>query len=542
MKKAYLKELQGHLLGSVTDNAEALDYFSTDASIFQLVPEGVVYPKNTADVRKTLTFLSERAAQGKVVGVTARGKGSDQTGGAIGRGLQMVFPAHMNRLLQLDKDSVTVQPGLLYGSLQQTLHSHGRFLPPYPASLHYSTIGGAVANNAAGEKTVKYGATRQFVKSLRVVLADGSLIEAKPISPRELNRKKGQSDLEGEIYRKVDGLLLDNAKAIQAAAPKTTKNASGYALWDVRGRDGSFDLSQLIIGSQGTLGVVTEITLKTLPYNAKTTLLVGYFDDLAKAGQAVEKLLPLRPSALELVDYHLLEYLKQQRPQDLEGVVPDILPKLVLLVEFDDASHLQQAIRSRRASRILLRLSSSQRVTTNPIEQAALWKLRHSAAAAIWMNNSSQRALPFIEDGIVPVAALPQFLEKTYKLLRKHNLDIAVWGHAGDANLHLQPFLSLAKPKDVDKLYKLADDFTKLVMSLGGSLSGEHNDGLLRGPYLKELFGAEIYDLFGQVKAAFDPHGILNPETKLNLTEASTRPLVRKDYSMKHLYDHMPHT
>jgi FAD/FMN-containing dehydrogenase len=541
MKKAYLKELQARILGSVTDNAAALDYFSTDGSIFTIEPEAVVYPKNTADVRKTLTFLSERAAAGKKVSLTPRGRGSDQTGGAIGSGLQLVFPAHMNRLLRLDKDSVTVQPGLLYASLQQTLHSHGRFLPPYPLSIDYSTIGGAVANNAAGEKTVKYGSTRQFVKSLRVVLADGSLIETRPISARELNRKKGQSDLEGEIYRQVDGLLLDHQAVIKAGAAKTTKNASGYDLSDVR-RDGSFDLTQLIIGSQGTLAIVTEITLKTLPYNARTTLLVGYFDDLAKAGQAIEKLIALRPSALELVDYHLLEYLRQQRPQDLEGLVPEILPKLVLLIEFDDSSQLQQTIRSRRASHLLTRLATSQRATTNPIEQEALWKIRHSAAAVIWMNDSAQRALPFIEDGIVPVAKLPQFLEKIYKLLRKYHLDVAVWGHAGDANLHLQPFLTLAKPKDIDKLYALSSEFTKLVVSLGGSLSGEHNDGLVRGPYLKEFFGPELYELFRRVKQAFDPLGLLNPETKLDVTEEFTRPLVRNEYSMRHLYDHLPHT
>ena len=155
MKKAYLKELQATLLGSVTDNAEALDYFSTDSSIFTITPEAVVYPKNTADVRKTMAFLTNRAEAGKKVTLTARGKGSDQSGGAIGAGIQMVFPAHMNHLLNVDKDSVTVQPGLLYAALQQTLHSHGRFLPPYPSSIDYSTIGGAVANNASGEKTVK---------------------------------------------------------------------------------------------------------------------------------------------------------------------------------------------------------------------------------------------------------------------------------------------------------------------------------------------------------------------------------------------------
>lgn len=541
MKKTYLKELQSQLLGTVTDNDDALDHFSTDASIFTLRPQLVVYPKNTADVRKTMVFLGERAKAGQKIGLTARGKGTDQSGAAVGDGLQLVFPAHMNHLLNLSKDSVTVQPGMLYRTLQQTLQTHGRFLPPFPSSIDYSTIGGAVANNAAGEKTVKYGSTRRFVQSLRVVLADGSIIETRRLTARELSRKKGQLDLEGDIYRKIDSILLDNEAAIKKAMPKTSKNTAGYALWDVRRRDGSFDLTQLIIGSQGTLGIITEITLKTAPYNPKTTLLVAYLDDLAKAGDVIARLAKLRPSALELVDYHLLEFIRTQRPDDLAGLIPDHLPKLVLLVEFDDASQLQQTYKSRRAAGFLTKLGGGLRLTTNLVEQDALWKIRHSAAGVTWMNNGTKKALPFIEDGIVPIAKLSQFLEKTYKLLRKYNLDIAVWGHAGDANLHLQPFLDLAKPKDIDKLYEVSAEFTKIVTGLGGSISGEHGDGLIRAPYLKQVFGDEVYELFRQTKQAFDPQNLLNPDTKIDVTEEYARSHLRSSYAMNHLYDHMPH-
>ncbi|MBW4062175.1 FAD-binding oxidoreductase [Candidatus Saccharibacteria bacterium] len=540
MKKPYLKELQSQLTGMVTDAADAREYFSTDGSIFKIVPEGVIYPKNTSDVQLTVAYLAERAKAGKRIGLIPRGQGTDQGGGAIGDGLQLVFPAHMNKLLRLDKDTVTVQPGMSYASLQQTLHTHGRFLPPYPASLAYASIGGSVANDAAGEKTVKYGSTHKFVKRLKVVLSDGSTITTERISARQLARKKGLNTFEGQLYRGVDRLVDEHVAELRAARPKTTKNTAGYALDRVKNKDGSFDLSQLIVGSQGTLGVVTEITLATAPWNPRTTLVVGYFDDLAKAGEATQKLKALNPSALELVDYHLLEYLRQNRPHDIEGLVPEPLPKLILLVEFDNTSQLQQTLAARRAQRLFRRLATGSSLATDLAEQDRLWKIRREAAAVIWMAGGDKKALPFIEDGIVPPDKLPQFLEKIYKLLRKHDIEIAVWGHAGDANLHMQPFLNLAKKKDVDKLFVLAREFNDLVTSLGGSTSAEHNDGLIRSPYIKELYGEAVYKLFVQTKALFDPQNILNPGKKIDVSEAQIRQYVRSEYNLKHLYDHMP--
>lgn len=544
MKQSF-KQLQSRLSGEVYDSADALEYFSTDGSIFKIKPQGIVYPRITDDVRQTVAFAKEQTDKGSKLSVIGRGKGTDQGGGALGDGLMVVFPAHMNKLLAIGKDWVTIQPGIVYSSLQQVLHSHGRFLPPYPSSIAFCTIGGAVANNACGEKTIKYGATRDYVKSLKVVLSDGSLIETKRISARELAKKKGQTDLEGEIYRRVDSLLLDNAETIKKAPPHVSKNAAGYALWRVKGHDGSFDLSQLIVGSQGTLGMVTEITLKTVPYNPKTTLVVGYFDDLKKAGEAVLKLEKLGPSALEVVDYYLLDFLRKNKPEQIEGLVPnDPLPKIVLLTEFDEQSQVRQTIKARRAQGIVNKLASSYRVSTKISEQEELWQIRRSAAAVIWMSRGSKKALPIIEDGVVPVAKLPEFLEKAYKLLKKHNLEIAVWGHAGNANFHMQPFMDLSKAADREKALDLAEDFYDMVIKMGGSTCGEHNDGLMRSRFLKRLYGEEVYNLFREVKNIFDPQDILNPGKKTDMTREEVHKLIdeeRHEYSMKHLYDHLPH-
>lgn len=544
MKPTQINELRKQLDGSVTDAKDARNYFATDGSVFTIMPSAVIYPKNTADVQATVAYAYGQAdKKGKKFSLIGRGKGTDQAGGALGDGAMVVFPAHMNRLKRLTKDTVTVQPGIVYGTLQQILHSHGRFLPPYPSSIDYATMGGAVANNSAGEKTYKYGATDKWVKSLKVVLDDGSVIETKRINGRELNRKKGLSTREGGIYRGVDGLLQDHKALIRETRPRTSKNSAGYRLHAIRDRDGSFDLSQLFIGAQGTLGLVAEATFKTAPYEPRTHLVVGYFDSLEKAGEAVLKLQKLGPSAMEVVDYYLLDFLRKNQPETLEGVIPKgELPRLVILVEFDNSSHLRQNMLARRAEQVLSKYVNHQDSTTDHHKQQQLWKIRHSAAAVIWMNNGPKKALPIIEDGCVPVEKLPDFLGGVYKMLQKHKLEIAVWGHAGDADFHMQPFMDLSKAADRKTVFKVMDEFYDMVIKMGGTTAGEHNDGLLRAPYLEKLYGKDTYALFKEVKKICDPKGIFNPRIKLDIKKKDLEPLLRKEYSMKHLYDHMPHS
>ena len=274
--------LQEHLIGEVIYSSDVRAYFATDASIFRLTPSVVVYPRNESDVRKIARFSWQLAERGRVLPLTARGSGTDQGGAAIGGGAILAFPAHMNRILELDSKSgnVTIEPGINFGKLQQALQTHGRFLPPYPSSMEYSTVGGALANNASGEKSVKYGDMRAFTKSLRVVLANGEVIETSRLSKRELNKKLGLSTFEGEIYRALDTLLEENKSLLDKVNLNVTKNTSGYDLWDVMHKDGSFDLTPLFVGSQGTLGVITEAVLETEIHSPEVTILAGYFDSV----------------------------------------------------------------------------------------------------------------------------------------------------------------------------------------------------------------------------------------------------------------------
>ncbi len=538
--KDVVNELGSLLLGEITTDSAARDYFATDGSVFELKPQVVIYPKTENDVVLAVKYLEAKAKAGEKISLTSRGKGTDQGGGALGDGALLVMPAHMKRFVRMGKRSITVESGMIYLELQGILHSHGRWLPPYPASIDFATIGGAVANNSAGEKTIKYGSTRDYVQSLRVVLSNGDVITTRRLSRKELAAKKRQDDFEGEIYRQLDELLKANKQIINAAPPQTSKNSAGYDLWDVRGRNGSFDLSQLIVGSQGTLGVVTEATLRTEKLNEHTILLTGFFETVEAMAEAVDKIMPLGPSALEVVDYHLLKFLRDHHNHIIDGLIPEKLPAVALLVEFDDTKQSRRLRKAHKVAKVFHELTYQSGYATDPDEQAALWKIRRSAAAVIWMYNGPKKALPIVEDGVVPLKNMPEFLREVYKLFDKYKIQTAVWGHAGNANFHLQPFLDLSNFRDRKKIFKLMDEFYKLVIRLEGSTCGEHNDGILRGPYLKKLYGAEIFDLFCKVKELFDPYNFLNPGVKTGATLEDAEVHLRREYSMKHLHDFFP--
>ncbi len=537
--------LQEHVLGEVVSSSDARAYFSTDASVFRITPAVVVYPRSEGDVRKVARFTWQLAERGRILPITARGGGSDQTGAAIGGGVILVFPAHMNRILELDSKTgiVTVEPGLNYAKMQQTLHTHGRFLPPYPASLEYSTIGGAIGNNAGGDKSIKYGDTRGFVKSLRVVLANGEIIQTERLTKRELNKKLGLSTFEGEVYRGVDGLLEENHELIEKMKLHVTKNTAGYAMADVRRKDGSFDLTPLFVGSQGTLGIFTEAMLDTEVHNPESTLLVGYFDDLKKAIDAAQELrkLPEKPSAIEMVDENLLKLVTKLNSNQLKDVIETPLPKVVLLVEFDNPSDRTQKRMTKKAAKIIERYGNKLHIEIDPAEQDKYWRIRHAPAMLMAHSEGNVKAVPIVDDGIVPIDKLEELIRGIYDLFDKSHLSVAIWGHAGDGNLHMRPFLDLGQLGDRQKAFRLMDEYSKLVVSLGGSTSGEHNDGRLRGPYLDRVYGPEIYAVFQKLKSIFDPYGTLNSGVKINVTVDDTKPLLRQEYTMYHMYQHLPH-
>mgnify|MGYP001011407174 FL=1 len=537
----YLRE---HIVGEVLTTPAVRKFFSTDGSVFAVTPQMVVYPRSTDDIRKIARFSWQLAERGKVVPITARGAGSDQAGGALGDGIMLVFPAHLNKLLELDtkRNLARVQPGINYRNFQDTIKTHNRFLPPFPSSIDYCTIGGAVANNAAGERTVKYGCTRDYVSGLQVVLANGELIETRRLSKRELNHKKGLSTFEGEIYRQLDGLISDNAELIASMQKEVSKNSAGYDLLDVKRADGSFDLTPLLVGSQGTLGIISEVDLKIVTNNMNRSLAVVGFSKIDEADGVVEEILKLQPATIELVDKHLLEFIEEHYPNQLKGLLEAPFPEILLLIEFDNLGASVQAKKIKKLTKILKAVTNDYQITTDYDEREELWKIRHSAAAVIAHSEGAKKALPIIEDGVVPQAEFKKFIHTIYDLFKKYNIETAVWGHAGNANLHMQPMLDLGSTGDRQKVFRIMDEYYADVMKMGGSTAGEHNDGRLRAPYLPALYGEEVYKLFEAVKKIFDPHNILNPGVKIGVTREDQLRELRREYNMDRLGHHLPRT
>ena len=536
--------LQEHLVGEVMTSTDARRYFATDASILALPPALVVYPRNENDVRKTARFTWQLAERGRVIPITARGAGSDQSGASLGNGIMLVFPAHLNRILELDTKTgaVTIEAGINYGKLQQTLQTHGRFLPPYPASLEYSTVGGAIANNASGEKSVKYGDTRRYVASVRAVLANGEVIETSRLSKREFGRKLGLATFEGELYRAVDTLLEENREVLAAMPRLVLKNNAGYNLLDIKHRDGSFDLTPLLVGSQGTLAIITEATLGTEPLNPQTTLMMASFDSLANAVLAVQELRAQsdQPSMLEMIDAQVLTQVAVLNPNLLKGIVPAPYPPVILFIEFDDFNDRHQKKHVKKTAKILEKYAQSLQTETEPDQQQTILKVRQATGMLLTRSDQTGRALPIVDDASVPLDRLGEYLEKTSAICKKLGIVPAMWGHIGEANLQFQPVLDLAQVGDRQKVFRLMDDYYAMVISLGGSVSAERNDGRLRALYVEKQYGTDVYALFTRVKQIFDPYSILNPGVKLGTTQEDLKGLVRSDFGLGHIYNHLP--
>jgi FAD/FMN-containing dehydrogenase len=530
--------LQEHLVGEVIFSTDARQYFSTDGSIFQTAPSLVVYPRSENDIRKTSRFTWQLAERGRLIPLTARGLGSNQSGAAIGSGIILSFPAHMNRILELNTKSktVTVEPGINYGKLQQVLHTHGSYLPPYPSNLDYRTVGGAVSNNASGEKSFRYGTTKGFVKELRVVLANGEVIETKRLSKRELSKKLGLATFEGEIYRSIDTMLEEQHETIEKMRRNTSVNNAGYNLADIKLKDGSFDLTPLFVGSQGTLGIITEITLDIEDFSPTSTLIMAEFDSVEKLQQSLIAINESKdlPSTLELVDKTALTQIFHLNPNHLKDSVKMPLPTFLVFMEYEGNKKLGKSL-----LKILDTNTRGYDIVTDPEEQIKIHKIREAVNMLTAHNEGLLHSLPLF-DGAVPIERVREYIEGLYKLISINNLQPGFWGHIGDGILTMQPKLNLGQVGDRQKVFRLLDEYNNLVLSLGGTISSNEGDGRIRTPYLETMFGPAAYSLMKKIKMIFDPYNTLNPGVKFDTTIEDLKAIIRPEFNLSHLYDHLP--
>lgn len=533
--------LQQHLSGEVVTAMKTRRFFATDASIITQVPQVIIFPRTTNDVRKTMRFTWQLAEKGHVLPVTARGSGTDQTGAAIGEGIVMVFPAHMQKIMELDTKTrmIRVQPGMNFKALQEAMATHGLFLPPFPTSLKYSTIGGAIANNTSGEKAIKYGSMRNWTTRLEVVLANGEVIQTGRLTKRELNAKKGVPGMEGEIYRALDGLINDNVATIAKYAETKLPDSTGFAIDRVKSADGSFDLTPLFVGSQGSLGVITQAILKLAPRPAQTDLVAASLRAEADLSKLVAEINKLEPSGFEFIDGSALVMAEKQTGNKPDRVLTDAKSEGVLLVEFDDLTEAKRVKKAKKAAKILSEVAFVKHAS-NWEEQEEIWDIRHSVSTIVNFENDGKSALPITTDAVVPIDQLETFLTDIDKLLKTHHVEAAIWGHIGDGNVNVQPLLDLKKLSDRQRLFKFMKDYFALVKKLGGSIAGERGDGRLRVPFAKMQYGNDMLAIFEQVKQIFDPRGTLNPGVKVGTELKDIVAGLRNTYDLSHLAEYQP--
>ncbi|MGB3023187.1 MAG: FAD-binding oxidoreductase [Candidatus Saccharimonadales bacterium] len=540
--------LQSHISGDVLAGNKVREYFSRDGSVLTMTPTIVVYPRTTNDIRKVARFAWQLGEKGHAVPITPRGNGTDTSGAAIGKGVIISMPAHMNRILELDTKQrlVRVQPGLNMKSLQETLQTHGLFLPAYPVNYAYSTIGGAIANNAAGEKSQKYGSISKWVDKLEVVLANGEVIQTGKINKKELEKRKGLPTLEGAIYRAVDGLSLEHFDALDKYYEERSglaRDNVGYNLLDCVSKDGSCDLTPLFVGSQGTLGIITEAILKVAPHAPQTDVIIAAFDDMNKMVLAVDEMALLDPSSIEMIDRGLIEFVKKEHDVNiLKGVFDDAVgtPAAIVFVEFDDEIARKRSKKAKKADKVISKFATASIHTSDPDQVEAIWAVRASTGVLINHEKGGEAALPIIDDVIVAPRQLEELLGTINELSARHKIDLALWGHVGDANLHVFPLLDLAKLGDRQRVFKLMDEYFKAVIKMKGSVAGANNDGRLRANYSALQLGEEISDVYAELKKACDPHNILNPGVKSGTSLKQLVDMLSHDYSLARLADYLP--
>lgn len=533
--------LTGAIKGEVTDDTDVRRDASRDTSLFMRMPELVVYPQDAKDVSAIVKEVGRAREAGANVSLAVRAAGTDMSGGPLTRSVVVSLTKHMNHVLEVGDDYAITEPGVYYRDFEkETLEKKGLILPSYPASREIAAMGGIVSNDSGGERTLEYGKTERYVEEMDVVLSDGSEATFKALTPNELEEKKGLQTLEGDIYRTMDTLITENAALIEERRPKVSKNSAGYALWSIRDpKTGVFNLAKLICGSQGTLALWTKAKLSLVKPKEHRAMLVIFLKDLNILPEIVNRVLPQHPESFESYDDHTFTLAVKFMPQMLSQMglvkaarlgidfIPEAamvatggVPKLILMAEFAEDTIEEADRRAVAAQEALAGLDVQTKIEKNEKESEKYWIVRRESFNLLRKNLHGLVSSPFIDDFVVPPASYPTFLPKLNALLEeyKDNMIYTVAGHIGNGNIHIIPLMDLTKPENRQVILDLAPRVYEMVIAAGGTTTGEHNDGIIRTPYLPMLYGAEMISLFERTKKVFDPQNIFNPGKKVGGT------------------------
>lgn len=539
------KYLNEHMLGEVVTDPAVRAKFATDASVLTIMPEMVIYPRVTNDIRKVARFAWQLAEKGHVLPLTARGGGSDDTGAAIGKGAIIASSAHMNRIFEYDikQRLVRVQPGVNAGALNDALGLQGAIIPSLSDAARYSTIGGAVAYNTANALSGRYGSTLAWVHQLEVVLANGDVLQTSRLSKRELSKKKGMQGFEGDIYRKLDGLIEDNKELISDKL-FDAKDTVGYsAIRDVKHKDGSFDLAPLIAGSQGTLAIISEMILKAEFVNEHPAIALLTFTDSNQARDMVDSLAKLHPSFLEYFDAAYFEEALRQGKHyafyDGAKTKGDIAT--VLAVGFEDFGKRSRSKHLKKIHKLAAQMGAE--VVSGEDEEAKDLAIARDVTSFVLVPNEPEVSAPPLFDGVyIPFERFEDFSTAVEALAKKHHVSLPLHARPLDGIVHTRPLLQLRKVGDKQKVFKLLEEYGALVEAHRGYLISESPEGRFKANTAYKQLDDDVKELFKAIKDIFDPFGILNPGVKQPNDLKQLVASLRQSYDTAAFADFVPHS
>ena len=487
---------------------------SSDISIFEILPSGVFFPKNPKELENTLLHSEANS-------IHPRGAGTSVAGQSLGKGLIIDFTKHMNKIIKISPNYVDVEPGALLGDLNKTLKDQGSFIPVDPSSAELCSVGGMVANNSSGIHSYLYGDTKDYVLELEGFYADGT----------SFSTYTGKNI---EAFKEKLELLRDMAKRLASKLPVSLKNSSGYNIKDVFLRNSKTTWKekfiQLLIGSEGTLAVISKIRFKTIKIPEKRVTILSLFNSIEKSLEAVAKIKKIKDiSAVELLDEEIIKI--SLKHVDETKKIFTTQTKAGLIFEIDGSS--DEVFSSLRDLNIILRtLSIKVQVEEDENNRKTLWRIRKSASSILNRIEGGTRSLRFIEDVALPFDSIMTFYLEEKKILESYGLKTAFFGHVGTGHFHINPRIDTRNPKFMDIVDKVAEETYKLVLKLGGTLTGEHGDGILRQPYIQSL-QPELYKLFLEIKKVFDPDWVLNPGKIVSRRKQSR---INTDNSNKYIF------
>jgi FAD/FMN-containing dehydrogenase/Fe-S oxidoreductase len=502
-------ELAKRLEGDVHFDRTSRMLYSTDASMYQIEPIGVVVPRHKGDVQAVIEIANRFS-----VPVLPRGGGTSLAGQTVGHAIVLDFSKYMQNVLEVNREELwcRVQPGLVQDELNAYVRPMGLQFGPDTSTSNRATIGGMIGNNSAGAHSLTYGKTLDHVLDLTVLLSDGTEVVLKDLTAESLEDKRRAETLEGRIYREIGRLAQEHRSEILARYPRIMRRVSGYNL-DEFTKFQPFNLSRILVGSEGTLGVVVEARMRLVPKPKWTALDVIHFEDDIEALEASQAILETRPYALESTDKMILNLARGNIEQSRKLGFVQGNPDSLLMVEYagDTADAVKEQVYKLEELRKARRIGYAASLAFKPEEVKAIWGVRKAGLGLLLGTKGDKKPIAFVEDTAVEPAKLPEFIKRFREILTSHDATAGYYGHCSVGCMHIRPLINLKEPSEVKKMVSIADEISDLVLEFNGALSGEHGDGLARSHFNKKLFGPVLYEAFRQVKSAFDPKNLMNP-------------------------------